>query len=279
MPRNAFFNWLIPAVVTFSSPSSFANGFSITDTVGTLQRGTQHVQESLSTNNGLLQIGKQEFFSADNKEYARYSGTVSTGGQTLTAAVEAAGPHGASVSVSLDFAFAVSGPQNIPVPVIMFTPDPFLSLHAPTDPFNQNRAYAAAATEVTHVLTTTFLNFSEKKLGSFFGGGSDTFVPSLHFDMIANKDVGTEHLTLVIGVVGVRVDPGQAQIIFNATGFLDPYFIADPNFADAALYHIQLSPGVNNGSPVPAPTSWLCLLSGLVGLGTRPKGASVQITD
>jgi hypothetical protein len=103
-------------------------------------------------------------------------------------------------------------------------------------------------------------------------------------DACALSPVACAHPSSFSGGLSLTVASGATEEIFlrviaavsanqggQAFASVDPAIFVDPNFVDASLYSIGLSPGVGNGlpgtaSPVPEPAAWSMLLIGFAGL-------------
>lgn len=76
-------------------------------------------------------------------------------------------------------------------------------------------------------------------------------------------------------------DAATASGAQSASAFIDPFFFIIPGFPDAGQYSIITSPGIDNISAVPEPSSWMMLLTGLAGLGffmyRGPKKCSTAV--
>ncbi len=70
--------------------------------------------------------------------------------------------------------------------------------------------------------------------------------------------------------VNVAAEIGGAATSQVVTAFIDPVFTIDPGFADANSFSLQFSDGIGDSPDAPAttplPSTWLMLLSGIVGL-------------
>jgi hypothetical protein len=112
-------------------------------------------------------------------------------------------------------------------------------------------------------------------------------------DACAISPVGCAHPSSFSGDLSLTVASGATEEIVlgvldgvsattggQAFASVDPAIFVDPNFIDASLYSIELSPGVGNGVPgttpaVPEPATWVMLLLGFAGIafgGCRRAG-------
>jgi hypothetical protein len=67
---------------------------------------------------------------------------------------------------------------------------------------------------------------------------------------------------------------GTGPTTGSASALIDPSIFIDPNFADAALYSIILSPGVGNPAPSIPPSAPEPMTLALVGVGLAGLGFS-----
>jgi PEP-CTERM motif len=173
---------------------------------------------------------------------------------------------GTTVQVSIDYFFTVSGGVlGTPVPIVIDSN--MITSASPSNDANNGNAAEA-------LIRLFGVNSSLHRVSD--DGAADACAVSPVACAHPSSFSGGLSLTvasgateeIVLGVLAaVSADQGG-----QAFASVDPAIFVDPNFIDASLYSIELSPGVGNGVPgttaaVPEPATWAMLLLGFAGIG------------
>jgi hypothetical protein len=172
---------------------------------------------------------------------------------------------GTTVQVSIDYFFTVTGGVlGTPVPIVIDSN--MITSASPSNDANNGNAAEA-------LIRLFGVNSSLHRVSD--DGAADACAVSPVACAHPSSFSGGLSLTvasgateeIVLGVLAaVSADQGG-----QAFASVDPGIFVDPNFIDASLYSIELSPGVGNGLPgtasaVPEPAAWSMLLIGFAGL-------------
>ena len=188
----------------------------------------------------------------------------------LFADAEASGEFtGANASASVIYQIQLSGPLNIGIPIIVHVgalsttvsrsgggigtvagSNAYLTIS--NDDASFNNTFGFSANYTAHAVD---------QFGSPFDT-SNNFVTDTHLTTRANADL----LTITMDTITRVSSSYNASVKANAQ--LDPYIYIDPSFPDAALYSIQISPGIAN-TPVPEPATLLPVALGALALVRR----------
>jgi len=184
-----------------------------------------------------------------NNQDGTASGHASASSQYVSADAAAAGNTQGLGHASETYYFAVIGPQNVDV-------------HLLINGGGHLDATGGGAVEVDENINN-ITNFSQTCRSGSSQCGDFTYSQSVSI----TSDTAV-YLSLAIFAIAENGSAG---------GFIDPMITIDPNFVDAGLYHLEFSDGITNGSPlspgVPEPASWALMIAGfgLAGAALRRR--------
>ena len=172
----------------------------------------------------------------------------------LTSSDSSLGAHDAQAFAQMEYWVAVTGVSGTEVPVWLSASG--LITHS-DDNVNISAQLKVLNNTTTEVLLAKDLCYHSLTCGTT---GTDSFSVS---NMPITMKVGhLYYVSFVTQAVAMTNGSGSG----NATVFLDPTFMIDPNFANASQHSLVFSEGIAP-APVPEPATWAMLGAGLVLVG------------
>ena len=193
-------------------------------------------------------------------------GSVSVlGGQTLSANYSASGTNNYAIEQGrASYNFAVFGPSGYEVPILL----------SGASGITRSNGGGASVFESVYVNGSGGLAFSQSCDGGNYIGGCG----GRTYDQGITLASSTESTFGDLGTVALEIDLGGYE--GSASGFIDPFLMIDPQFAQAGQFHIVFAPGVTNGGgAVPEPAAWALMLAGFGLVGARLRHSKRQSAD